>query len=59
MVKENTYITIQAFMVNELQLKGNELLIMQSFMDSVRTEKGNLPEAFNILQIGHNQQNKV
>ena len=27
MVKENTYITIQAFMVNELQLKGNELLI--------------------------------
>lgn len=27
MVKENTYINIQAFMVNELNLKGNELLI--------------------------------
>lgn len=27
MVKENTYVTIQAFMVNELHLKGNELLI--------------------------------
>ena len=27
MVKENTYIAIQAFMVNDLQLKGNELLI--------------------------------
>lgn len=27
MIKENTYITIQAFMVNQLKLKGNELLI--------------------------------
>ena len=27
MVKENSFITIQAFMVNDLQLKGNELLI--------------------------------
>lgn len=27
MVKENSFITIQAFMVNELNLKGNELLI--------------------------------
>jgi len=27
MVKENTYINIQAFMVNDLHLKGNELLI--------------------------------
>ncbi len=27
MVKEKSFITIQAFMVNELQLKGNELLI--------------------------------
>ena len=27
MVKENSYINIQAFMVNDLQLKGNELLI--------------------------------
>ena len=26
-VKENSYITVQAFMVNELKLKGNELLI--------------------------------
>lgn len=27
MVKENTYVTIQSFMVNDLHLKGNELLI--------------------------------
>lgn len=27
MVKENSFVTIQAFMVNNLQLKGNELLI--------------------------------
>lgn len=27
MVKENTYINIQAFMVNDLHLKGNELII--------------------------------
>lgn len=27
MVKENSFITIQAFMVNELKLKGNELLV--------------------------------
>lgn len=27
MIKENSYINIQAFMVNELHLKGNELLI--------------------------------
>lgn len=27
MVKENSYISIQAFMVNELHLKGNELLV--------------------------------
>lgn len=27
MVKENSYLHIEAFMVNELKLKGNELLI--------------------------------
>ena len=27
MVKENSYITIQAFMINDLKLKGNDLLI--------------------------------
>ena len=27
MVKENTYINIQAFMRNDLNLKGNELLV--------------------------------
>lgn len=27
MVRENSYITIQAFMINELELKGNELLV--------------------------------
>lgn len=27
MVKDNTYITIQSFMINDLQLKGNDLLV--------------------------------